>query len=74
MPFKKGFGSPNYPKDKHREISSRGGKKTGAKGYALLTPEARSENARIASRTRWDKVKEERQRADKQEASETLGS
>jgi general stress protein YciG len=34
MPLKRGFSSPNFPKHKHKEIASKGGKAAWAKGTA----------------------------------------
>lgn len=61
MSKKQGFAS--LEPEKHREVSARGGQKTGvSKGFASLTPEERSQNASRASQERWRRVREERQR------------
>lgn len=60
MSSKQGFAS--ITPEEHKEVSSRGGKKSGIiKGFATLTPTLRKLNASNASRERWRRVKEERQ-------------
>lgn len=58
---KTGFGSPNYPKAKHLEASSKGGKAMGRPtGITVMSPEERTLNASRAGKARWEKHKRER--------------
>lgn len=59
---KQGFAS--LTPEKHKEISSKGGKHRGPKGASVLSPEQRKINASIAAKARWAKVKAEREATD----------
>lgn len=47
---KGGFSSPNFPHDRAQEMRRKGGKRRGAKGFALLTPEERKKIASMGGK------------------------
>lgn len=60
-----GFAHPSFDDKRHKELSSKGGKaKNPNKGFGSLSEELRKKNASLASRARWAKVKQERQKTE----------
>ena len=55
---KQGFAS--LPDAKLKEVSSKGGSKEVPKGFSMLPPDEREENARRAAHIRWERVKAQR--------------
>lgn len=56
---KRGFAA--IPKDKHKELSSKGGKVKTPKGFSALSPEDRIVIAVKGSDARWEKARREKQ-------------